>query len=180
LVLAGLAVAVFYKPYPSDHTPEGAYMRIAKQIVEGREAQMFPYLETEAQWASYSIRDARKAALDRAARSYPDDERARLEAQYAPYARAPDGADVFVHYARERLWLARLRKDLSGAAKVEYDGERATLTTARGTRYTFRRRDNGIWGMTMFTAELVAESQRAARDLAEVNRAADDYDRAKR
>jgi hypothetical protein len=65
-------------------------------------------------------------------------------------------------------------------ARVEIDGERASVTTARGTRYPFRRRENGIWGLTIFTADLLAESERAARDLAVVNAAADDYDRAAR
>ena len=51
--------------------------------------------------------------------------------------------------------------------------------TSRGTRYSFRRRDNGIWGLTMFTAEMVAEKDKAARDLAVVESAADDYARAK-
>jgi len=52
--------------------------------------------------------------------------------------------------------------------------------TARGTRYPFRRRENGIWGLTVFTAELLAEANRASRDLDMVNRAADDYDRQKK
>jgi hypothetical protein len=40
-------------------------------------------------------------------------------------------------------------------------------------------RDNGIWGLTIFTADLVAESERASRDLDVVAAAADDYDRGK-
>ena len=53
------------------------------------------------------------------------------------------------------------------------------MVTSRGTRYPFRKRENAIWGLTLFTADLAAESQRAARDLAVVNASADDYDRAK-
>jgi hypothetical protein len=49
----------------------------------------------------------------------------------------------------------------------------------RGTRYPFRLRDNGIWGLTLFSAALAAEAERASRDLAVVNLAADDFDRAK-
>ena len=77
-----------------------------------------------------------------------------------------------------RGWIKRLRKDLSGVQRVEMSGERATIETARGTRYAFRRRDNGIWGLTTFTAELVAEAEKAARDFEMVQRAADDYERA--
>ena len=76
-------------------------------------------------------------------------------------------------------WVSRLRRDLSGIAKVEVAGERATIETARGTRYPFRRRENGIWGMSLFTAELVAEAERAARDWDVVEDAALDYERAR-
>jgi len=41
-------------------------------------------------------------------------------------------------------WLQRLRRDLSGIEHVEVKGDRASVQTARGTRYPFRRRDNGI------------------------------------
>jgi hypothetical protein len=91
----------------------------------------------------------------------------------------PQWGDVFALFAEEKGWTTRLRRDLSGVAKVEVEGVRASVVTARGTRYPFRRRENGIWGLTLFTAELVAESERAARDLAVVNAAADDYERAK-
>jgi hypothetical protein len=62
---------------------------------------------------------------------------------------------------------------------VEIQGERATVVTARGTRYAFRRRENGIWGLTMFTAELSAEAERASRDLEVVDAAAKDYEGAR-
>jgi hypothetical protein len=54
-----------------------------------------------------------------------------------------------------------------------------TFGTARGTRYPFLRRENGIWGLTIFTAELAAEAERATRDLDMVERDAQDYERAK-
>ncbi len=185
LTLIGLALylasgGVMHLPFPSDRTPEGAYVRIAKSIDEGHVRDVFPYLETEAQWASYSIRDARAAASARVAAAYPEPQRSELLAAYAPLARAPDGADVFAIFADQKGWTAHLRRDLSGVARVETEGERASVVTARGTRYPFRRRDNGIWGLTLFTAQLLAESERAARDLAMVKGAADDYERAKR
>jgi hypothetical protein len=87
---------------------------------------------------------------------------------------------VFAVYARRNGWLQRLRRDLSGAVSVQIDGERASIQTARGTRYPFRRRENGIWGMTLFTATLVAEAEKATHDALMVERAAADYDRARR
>ena len=165
-------------PFPSDQTPEGAYLRIAKSIDEGHPAAIFPYLETEAQWASYSIRDARAQAVARVTKSFPEPSRTDLLTAYGSFARAPDGSDIFALYSQQKGWADHLRRDLSGVARVETDGPRATVVTVRGTRYPFRRRDNGIWGLTLFTAQLLAESERAARDLASVTASADDYERA--
>ncbi len=167
------------RAFPPDRTPDGAYLRIAKSIADGDPRGIFPYLETDAQWASFTIRDERKKALERVRASYPPEERAAYEKAYAAEADAPDGPDVFALLAEQRGWIKRLRRDLSGVAKVEIDGPRATVQTARGTRYPFRLRDNGIWGLTIFTADLVAESERASRDLDVVATAADDYDRVK-
>jgi hypothetical protein len=60
---------------------------------------------------------------------------------------------------------------------VEINGERATVETFKGTRYPFRRRENGIWGLTLFTATLESEAEKAARDAAMIDKAAADYDR---
>jgi hypothetical protein len=180
LLLAVGAVAVARRPFPADTTPEGAYARIALAVAERRPRNAFAYLETDAQWASYTVRDARKKAAGRVAASYPPGERERMLGAWAAEAGAPDGADVFALFAVRRGWLERLERDLSGAAHVDVQGERATIVTARGTRYPFRRRDNGIWGLTIFTAELLAEAERATRDLALVEAAAKDYETAER
>jgi hypothetical protein len=164
--------------FPKDTTPEGAYARIALSIAAGRARDCFPYLETQAQWAAYTVRDYRAKAAARVARSYPEPEKSAMLATYRREADAPDGAGVWLALAETRGWIARLRKDLSGIQRVEVSGERATIETARGTRYPFRRRENGIWGITIFTAELVAEAEKASRDFEMVGRSADDYDRA--
>jgi hypothetical protein len=182
-----LAVAVRFaqhvtdhQPFPPNDTPEGAYVRIGRAVTEGHPRDAFAYLETEAQWASFSIRDLRKKAADRVRASYPPEQRDAVAAPWMEEANAPDGPDLFALLAVRRGWIARLERDLSGAASTEIQGERATVVTGRGTRYPFRRRDNGIWGLTLFTAELQAEAERAARDLEVVQHAADDYDRAAR
>jgi hypothetical protein len=180
-ITAGLAGLLGFAltRFPADTTPEGAYLRIALSISKGDARGCFPYLEDRAQHAAYTIRDYRRKARDRIAESYPEPERSRGMAVYKDHADAPDGADVWVEMAARLGWIARLRRDLSGIAKIEIAGERATIETAHGTRYPFRRRDNGIWGMTMFTAELAAEAERAARDWEVVERAALDYERAR-
>lgn len=179
LLIAAGAIAIARRPFPSDRTPEGAYARIALSVAERRPRNAFAYLETEAQWASYTIRDVRKKACDRVRASYPAGERERLLAAWGAEADAPDGADVFALLAARRGWIARLERDLSGMAHVEIQGERATIVTARGTRYAFRLRENGIWGLTMFTAELQAAAERASRDLEVVEGAARDYEGAR-
>ncbi|HEY3818757.1 MAG TPA: hypothetical protein VGL81_16415 [Polyangiaceae bacterium] len=171
--------AVARQPFPAETTPEGAYTRIAYAIAQGHPRDAFAYLETDAQWAAYSVRDMRRKACERVRASYPPEERTRpLDAWHAE-GDAPDGADVFALLAVDRGWVPRLERDLSGVEHVEIAGERATVVTSRGTRYPFRRRENGIWGLTIFTAELTAEAERAARDLDVVERTAADYDRAR-
>jgi hypothetical protein len=167
------------RPYPSDRTPEGAYLRIAQAVMEERPRDAFAYLETEAQWACFTTRELRQKALARVRANYPQAEQGELLRAYEPDASAADGAELFVLQARRRGWLGRLRRDLSGVLRVEVEGERASVVTVRGTRYPLRRRDNGIWGLTLFTAELQAEAERAARDLEVVSAASADYDRAR-
>jgi hypothetical protein len=169
-----------YVAFPSDRTPEGAYLRVAIAVNRGRPEDFFAYTETRAQHAAYTIRDFRKKARARVLSSYPEPERTRLAAEYAAEATAADGADVFALYAKRHGWMTRLRRDLSGVKKVEIVGERATVETTRGTRYAFRRRDNGIWGLTLFTPVLDAEAERAARDFSVIDKAATDYARAPR
>ena len=177
--IGALAIGL-YKPFPPDKTPEGAYARIAKSIAEQRPRDVFPYLEQDAIDAAFSIHDMRKAACAAIEKSYPPgSERDALIAAYGPDARAKDGPDELMLLDARHGFIARLRKDLSGAKTVETVGDRATVTTARGTRYSFRRRPNGVWGLTLFSAEMLADSERAARDLASVRAAADDYARVK-
>lgn len=179
VIVPGAAFALLYRPFPPDRTPEGAYMRIARAVAHDDPGGFFAYLETEAQWACYTIRDARREARARVAASYPEPQRSELVAAYAPFADAPDGSDVFAHLYRSRGWSRRLRKDLSGIARVDVDAasDRASVVTVQGTRWPFRRRDNGIWGLTIFTAELAADAERATRDRDVVIGSAADYDR---
>ena len=186
LAMAGLALAIVgavlfgWLSYPDDRSVEGAYLRIVSAVHRDRPDEFFAYLETEAQHASFTIRNYRRKARDRVLAAYPRGERARVAERYAAEAAADDGAGVFALYAQRRGWLPQLRRDLSGVAKIEEAGELATLQTARGTRYSFRRRDNGIWGLTLFTAELVAEAERAARDYEIIDVAARDHERVRR
>ncbi|HEX6271783.1 MAG TPA: hypothetical protein VFZ53_02030 [Polyangiaceae bacterium] len=174
-----IALVVLHLRYPSDRTPEGAYYRVAIAVNRNEPAQFFAYLETPAQHACYTIRDYRKKSRERVLAAYPEPERSAMAARHVAEANAPDGADVFALYARRLGWINRLRRDLSGIAKLELRGERATIETVRGTRYPFRRRsENGIWGLTLFTAALAEEAERAARDHALIERAAADYERA--
>jgi hypothetical protein len=164
--------------FPSDQTPEGAYLRVITAVNQGKPELFFAYTETEAQHASITIRNYRRHSRNVILRTYPEPERTRLAQAYAPHALAADGPDVFALYAHERGWLDGLRRDMSGIKQVEIDGERATVETVRGTRYPFRRRPNGIWGLTLFTATLVAEAEKAARDAKLIDKAAADYERA--
>ena len=179
LLLAAWFAAAWLR-YPSDRTPEGAYLRVMSAINRGRPQDFFAYIETRAQHACFTIGDYRKKSRERVLASYPEPERARLSKLYEEEANAKDGSDVFALLAKRRGWLGRLRRDMSGIARVERRGERASVETVRGTRYPFRiRTENGMWGLTLFTAELDAEAERAARDYELIERASNDYEREK-
>jgi hypothetical protein len=179
LGVASTACAPAARPFPAEASPEGAYARVAVALAEGRPRDLFPFVEDEAQWAAYTIRKERLTALERARRSFPKEALAPLESEYGADAAAPDGADVFVRIGKARGWFARLKRDLSGVARTEVDGDRATIVTARGSRYPMRRRTVGLWGFTGYTAELTADAERATRDRLRVEAAARDYDLAR-
>lgn len=182
LVLALLPLAWFgyaWATFPSDRTPKGAYLRVVKAVNDGKPSEFFAYIEEEAQHASFTIRDYRKQALDIAKRSFPEDELEDLKRNYGDLAAASGGAEVFAHYAEKEGWMAQLRRDVSKVDHVERSGKRATVETVKGTRYAFRERPNGIWGLTAFTPTLTEEAERAARDLELVEQAAADYARSK-
>jgi hypothetical protein len=182
-LLAGLAACLSWplyallRPAP-DTTPEGAYMRVASAISGGDARDAFAYMDEESQHAAYTIGNYASKAAAAIRKSYPASERAKALAPYAALAQAKDGPAVWVTLAIERGWITRLRRDLSGVVKVEIDGERASLTTARGTRYPFRKRPNGIWGLTLFTAELSDEAKRMARHCEAVETHAEYFERA--
>lgn len=164
-------------PFPPATTPAGAYAHITVAISEGRPRDVFAYLEDEAQWSAHTIQRERRAALERARKSFPADDLKRVEDAYAIDAAAEDGVDVFVRLGKARGWFNTLRKDMSGVARIELADDRATIVTALGTRYSMRRRKGGLWGLTTFTAELADDAQRATRDRQRVDAAAREIER---
>lgn len=192
LVLAVVAFIVVRSAIlPPATTPEGAYVRIARSLSEGDARAVYSYLDEDARAACVAVWHDRKEASDLVENNYPvedsgtrtgvepESERSRLLEEYRTHASATDGADVWLDLAERRGYVRRLRQDLSGVAKVEADGDRATLTTARGTRYEFRRKTDGTWGLALFTGELVRDRERAERDLEMIRRAAADYEHAR-
>lgn len=178
VVLAGGVLLVTHRllsRFPAEDLPDGAYLRIVVSLERGAPEEAFPYLEEAAQVACYTIRDYSRLAAAAVAADYPEAERAKELPRYQRLAEAGEPPQIWARIAEDRGWLRRLRRDLSGVVSVEVAADRATITTARGTRYSFRRRPNGIWGLTMFTAQLEAEARRLARDSELVKKAADDY-----
>jgi hypothetical protein len=165
--------------FPSDHTPEGAYLRIALAFGKNKVRDSFPYLETAAQNAMYTVLDFRKRSLALVRASFAEPERTRWIEAWQLEGDAADPQDLWAALAARNGWDTLMRRDLSGVARVEIAGERATVETMHGTRYAFRRADNGIWGLTLFTADLLDLKERSAHDFAVTERAAQDYERAK-
>lgn len=174
----GVVYLVAWLLYPTDRSPKGAYYRVSAAVNRGKPAALFPYLETAAQHAAFTIHKYSKDSLARIDAAYPK-ERAEQERQrFLEMVELEPGPGVFEWYAERHGWMDQLRRDLSGVASVEIAGERATVETVRGTRYAFRAGDRGMWGLTTFTARLVADAEKAARDYSLIDAAASDYERA--
>lgn len=174
-LVVALGLVTAWLSYPSDKSPQGSYLRVVTAVNSGDAAAVFPYIETEAQHAAFTIGKYHRQAHAAVADAYPEPDRSRELERLAALARVEPGPGVFAWYATRYGWMDRLRLDLSGVETVEVNGDRATVETVRGTRYAFRKRDTGMWGLTLFTAQLVADGQKAARDFAQIEAAAKDY-----
>ena len=179
VLLVVLGFGVGWAFYPNDRSPKGSYYRVVSAVNAGDPEALFPYLETAAQHAAFTIGKYQHQARERIESAYPEPERAHALRRLGELAQIEPGPGVFAWYAQRYGWLTRLRRDLSGVANVSIEGERATVETTRGTRYPFRRRDNGMWGLTLFTAKLVGDGEKAARDLAQIDAAAADFEAAR-
>lgn len=177
LAAAALFAAVYVRRYPADTTPEGAYLRLAKHLELGQPELAFSYLEVDARDAVYAMARARTDALAQVRATFPPGEALAFAESYAALATGDDGPRAFARYAEPRGWIRRLAKDVSPIDHVEREGDRATVVTRKGTRYPFHRDRDGRYGLTSFTAEIVARANQAIRDREVVARAAADYER---
>jgi hypothetical protein len=175
-LFVGLALFAAWLLFPTDRTPKGAYYRVVVAVNRGQPEALFPYVETEAQHAAFTIGDYARKSKARVEQAYPEPDRSKELARINALTVPEPGPGIFAMYAAREGWVNRLRRDLSGVQSVQVDQDRATVETARGTRYPFRRRENGIWGLTLFTARLVEDSEKAARDFAQIDAAAHDYE----
>ncbi len=178
ILAVATALLLLYKPFPSDTTPEGAYLRIGLAVSKGHVEDAFAYLEDDAQHAVYSAWDYCKKSRDRIRAAYPESVRSAAEAPCSELAGAQDGPGAFRILLSADGRMGLLTQDLSGIHTVQTEGERATVETARGTRHAFRRRSNGIWGLTLFTSTFRAEAAKRARDFEVIDANARDYQRA--
>ncbi|MSP24195.1 MAG: hypothetical protein EXR75_03325 [Myxococcales bacterium] len=172
---AGFAALTFAARFPPDTTPEGAYRRIAHSLSHDEPEDVFPYLEEAAAHALFTLHGVARQIVEAVRADFPESARTRELARYEHLAAPVAPPALWVHLAQERGWLRQLRRDLSGIDHVERSGERATVVTARGTRYSLRVRPNGIWGLSAFTALLEADARRLSRDWELVRNAAHDY-----
>jgi hypothetical protein len=125
--------------FPAERTPEGAYARIAVAITDGRPRDCFAYLETEAQWASYSVRDFRQKARALVGKSYPEPERTTLMAAYEAEANAADGADGSIACARISRAFARSRSRANAPRWRPRAGRATAFAVARTASGASRR-----------------------------------------
>lgn len=162
---------------PPATSPEGAYVRVAARISSGDARGVYALLDDRARDACARLARARKEASALVESTFPEPDRTRLVSEYEPIAAAPDLEGVWLALSSARGYATALRRDLSGVAAAEADGDAATIVTARGARYPFSRRADGTWGLALFTEDIVADAWRAERDLEIIQASAADYAR---
>ncbi len=175
--LGAVFLGVYARSYPADTTPEGAYLRMAKHLELGQPQVVFSYLEVAARDATYAMARTRTESLAVVRKNFPADEVLVFTEKYGAIAVGDNGPQAFARYAEARGWVAHLTKGLSPIEHVENDGDLATVVTATGGRYVFHRDPDGRYGLTFFTAELVAQAQQALRDREVILRSGVDYER---
>src|SRR5688572_1154332 len=94
LALPPLAYAGAWALYPTDKTPKGAYFRVTNGVNRGRAADVFPYLETAAQHAAFTIHKYHADAVKRIEEAYPEANKDSERRRFAELAAVEPGPGV--------------------------------------------------------------------------------------
>jgi hypothetical protein len=162
---------------PDPRTLEGAtaYATLAVQEADGQ--RLFRVIDARARHAMISIVNDRRRQRELIERSYPEAERAPAIAALGDAGAARDAPDLFARRCDARC-MGELRDTLGAPVSTRREGE---ITVAHTTRDAdvmwYRKRDGDWWGLVWRTDALIAERDRANRDLTAIAENSATYDR---
>lgn len=162
---------------PDPRTLEGATAYAAQAIEEDDRTRLFKVIDARARHAMISIVTDRQRARAVIERSYPAEERAPAIAALGDAATVPDAAALFARRC-DAACIAEIRDSLGAPVEQRVEGRVTIVRTTRERELRwYRKTDSDWWGLEWRTEALVAERDRANRDLAAIEENASTYDR---
>lgn len=162
---------------PDPRTIEGVTAYAMQALEHGDAARLFRVVDARSRHAMISIVADRHAARDAIRARYPASEQASALALLGDAAEARDAADLFARRCLEPC-LGAFQDALGAPTETHPDGDELVVRTTRDAEVRlYRKRESDWWGLVWRTRELVAERDRANRDLAVILENAATYER---
>jgi hypothetical protein len=161
---------------PDPRTVEGvlAYMAQALEADDGE--RLYRVLDERSRHALISIHADRRAAADVVRASYPEDERADALAALGEATEASTPEALFAMRC-DRGCRDELVANVGAPTEERRDGDELVVTTSRGELRFHRAREGQWWGFVWKTEELDRERDVASRDLRQIRRNAEVFQR---
>lgn len=161
---------------PDPRTVRGAIAAAAAAIEERDPARLFRLVDQRARHAMASIVTDRQEAKRLIAAQYPEEERAAALTALGDAANASSATELFALRCGEPC-MTGLGAQLGAPQAEERTGDEVVVTTARGGTLHMHAGKDGHFGLVWNTPELVAERDRASRELLQIKENAAVYER---
>lgn len=178
LASAAVVVSCSDAPPPTARTLEGAFERVAAAIDAGDAKRLYWDLELETRWSLMTIHRSQARIRRLVETDYPADERARAVGRWRTGADARDPGELFAALCAARHCLDPLREKIGAIERVERTPDGGVVHTIPGGEYRFKKGQDGRFGLEGFRDELAAFERDVSRDLAVIERTAEQYRRA--
>jgi hypothetical protein len=163
-------------------TPEEAYRRFSRAIVQRDGAALFDALDQSSRWALMTVQKWHREAYDIVISNYPQGpERERELRRFEKGATASSARELFkTDVAPPLLPMLAPLVVAPQETKIEIEppGDVAEVVLPSGGRVRFARGQNGGWGFAGLAPDAEARKTRAYHDLEQVRANAADYERA--
>ena len=145
----------------------GAIEAAMADIAAGEGEQLYLHIDERARHALGGIIVARHKAKQLIEDDYPASERASALAALGDGAIAKNAATLFAMRCKQKC-MKEMERNLGAPIEQKVDGSDVLIRTARGTSATLHLGGDTWYGLVWHTDELMAERDRAARELEQI------------